>query len=372
MYTPTMLMVVFGAGASYDSCPTYTPGMEVPITTFSPNIREAVLDNDYYRPPLAKDLFANRPLFIDALESFPQCKAIVPRLRDPEVLSGGKSIETLLQEVEEEAKTYTRGRQELAAVRCYLHRAISECQRYWRFTARGVTNYLRLLREIDRLRKADESVSLVTFNYDTLLEDALVDRGRKFTSLESYTDNTEPFRLFKLHGSVNWALLPDTPYPSGIASAGSALRYFVEHAGEVAYSDKFVLCDPSQMGWANGAPVFPAIAIPVEKKQAFQCPPYMVEELAATLPRVDMVFLIGWRATEDHFLELLKGYLKPNVFICVVAGNQADGEDIQRRIHQALLNNRPNTTVEPSGFTEFLRTRRAEQLLDWRRAVPSL
>ena len=43
-----MLMVIFGAGASYDSSPTYSIGMA------PPGAGEQSRDNAYYRPPLAK------------------------------------------------------------------------------------------------------------------------------------------------------------------------------------------------------------------------------------------------------------------------------------------------------------------------------
>jgi hypothetical protein len=93
-----MLMVIFGAGASFDSSSTY------PLGTVPPGSSSEDADNAYYRPPLAKELFANRPLFIDTLEFFPQCKTIVPRLRVPTVISGERSIEAILQEIEVEAR----------------------------------------------------------------------------------------------------------------------------------------------------------------------------------------------------------------------------------------------------------------------------
>ncbi len=86
---PHMLMVIFGAGASFDSSSTYTIG------TAPPGASQTDRDNDYYRLPLAKDLFANRPSFIEAINAFPQCKTIVPRLRDPAVTSGIASIGVL-------------------------------------------------------------------------------------------------------------------------------------------------------------------------------------------------------------------------------------------------------------------------------------
>jgi SIR2-like domain len=354
-----MLMVIFGAGASFDSSPTYTPGMVPPGATPTDQ------HNDFNRPPLAKDLFANRPLFIDALEAFPQCKTIVHRLRAPAVISGQMSIETLLQEIEEEAKTYARGPQELAAVRCYLQRAISQCEMNWRNTTRGITNYLALLREIERTHRGDEPVCLVTFNYDTLLEAALEQLGLMVRSMEDYIDRLALFRVFKLHGSINWAQEVFIQLPGNIHldHPPLVLRHLIENAAGLPISNRFVLCDPGSMGVANGRPVFPAIAIPLEKKQGFQCPQDMVDRLTAVLPHVTKILVIGWRASEARFLDLLKRHLNRGVYLCVVAGNQAEAEKIKVRIHEVLLNNPPSSTSDHTGFTEFIRSRRAEGIL---------
>lgn len=119
------------------------------------------------------------------------------------------------------------------------------------------------------------------------------------------------------------------------------------------------------MGVANGRAAFPAIAIPVEKKQTFQCPQHMIDELTALLPKVTKIFVIGWRATEDHFLELLYKHLSwgRGLYLCIVAGSQKGAEDVGARIHRALHYNEPSSSPEPAGFTEFMRTGRAEQIL---------
>jgi SIR2-like domain len=289
----------------------------------------------------------------------------VPRLRDPAVISGQKPIETLLREIEEEAATYPRARQEVLAVRCYLQRAISQCASYWLDITKGITNYLSLIREIERAFQP-EPVCLVTFNYDTLLEDALHRVGFSITSIDDYTNNPSTYRLFKLHGSVGWAREVEVvpPFNIDIGDRPSVLRYLIGQGARVTISDRFVLCDPGSMGVTNGRPVFPAIAVPVEKKGSFECPRHMIEELTALLPRVTKILVIGWRATEDHFLDLLKKHLKRGVHLYVVAHGEADAEEIRVRINRALINNPPSSIADSApGFTEFMRSRRAEQIL---------
>lgn len=360
-----MLMVIFGAGASYDSCPTYPPGTPVPGTG------EQGALNEWYRPPLAKDLFANRPMFIKALDEFPQCQAIVPRLRDPAVTGGQASIETRLQEIEEQARTYAQGPPEIAAIRCYLARAMSSCESSWRENTRGITNHLRLLREILRVHKptTDKPAYLVTFNYDTLLEDALAHPhiGLEIKQMDDYTRRLAPFRFFKLHGSVNWGHEVDMRFPGNLnMTHPQSVKHLIEHATPQQITNRFAICHPSSMGLADGRnPVFPAIAIPVEKKQVFECPEYMIEELKRTLHDVTKLLVIGWRATEDHFLDLLNKHLqwgrRPHVSIVSADGTQA--KETGARIHAALQYSSSSSAESAAGFTEFMRSDRLQEIL---------
>lgn len=349
-----MLMVIFGAGASFDSSPTYTPGMAPPTVSADDH------HNDFNRPPLAKDLFANRPLFNEVLNAFPECKAIVPILRDPAVTTGKKSIETLLREFEKQAEKFERGQKELIAIRRYLQRAIAQTTTRWlepRLT-NGITNYLYLLREIERTHRDEQKPCLVTFNYDTLIEHALVQLGQPIAHMDDYTRRAPFFRLFKLHGSVNWGRVLENRFPST----------------ELQPSDRFVLCDPSTMRSPEvDHTLFPAIAIPVEMKKVFECPESMLEQLADLLRQVNKILVIGWRATEEHFLAMLGNKLtglKPGVHMHIIAGprtpsGEIPGEAVQATIFGALLNNRPSScAIHEGGFTDFVRSGLAVQVLN--------
>lgn len=61
-----MLMVVFGAGASFDSFPFVPPRPDVQTPD---------------RPPLAAELFSDRDQFNNVLRNYPDCQTIVPYLR---------------------------------------------------------------------------------------------------------------------------------------------------------------------------------------------------------------------------------------------------------------------------------------------------
>jgi hypothetical protein len=208
-----MLMVVFGAGASHDSIDVKPPGAGNPGWEI----------DEEFRPPLAKDLFGPRKLFADAISRFPQLQSVVPVLRNPH----GKLVEAALRELQEEGSEYPEAHRQIMAVRYYLQFVLRECERGWRTASKNVTNYKVLLNGINRWRRPDDVVCLVTFNYDTLIEDAI----RLFGTRSDQTEVSDvekvdqivfgnPFyKLFKLHGSVNWARTVQYPinYPNNNA-----------------------------------------------------------------------------------------------------------------------------------------------------------
>jgi hypothetical protein len=350
-----MLMVIFGAGASFDSCPTYPPG-------YAGAIFGGDTYNKHFRPPLANELFENRPIFADAIKSFPQCQPIVPRLRTLQ----GETLEAVLEDLQTKSKSYARGAQQLAAVRYYLRFVIRECERHWRELAGGVTNYKSLLNEIERGNTSKQPVCLVTFNYDTLLEDSLSDFGLPIEAMGDYTKKHPFYKLFKLHGSVNWAR--EVGVPTKAQNPGyvwGVVNDLIERAAEIPITQRYVLTAEHPPGVVGGTPVFPAIAIPVEKKSTFECPQEMLDELMALLPQVTEILVIGWRATEAHFLERMKANIRRGAQLYIVAGpDRRQGEDIQVRICRELPNNPPNfVAVDPGGFTDFILSRRAEQFL---------
>jgi hypothetical protein len=338
-----MLMVIFGAGASYDSVPAYPPGVGIPTG-------DAL--NSHHRPPLANELFVNRPVFADAIRLLPECQPIVPRLRGLK----GESLETALQDLQSKARDYPRGLQQLAAVRYYLQLVMWQCGNDWMQVSQGVTNYKTLLDYIERSNGKNEPVCLVTFNYDMLIEDALRDFGLQIKTFEDYTSQHKFYRVFKVHGSVNWARVVETevitPNPK---DHWSVVHEFIRRVAELRITNKFLLSPGIPTAVVGTLPVFPAIAIPVEKGKSFECPPALIEELTELLPHVTKLLIVGWRASEEHFLGLLRNQLRRGVPMHVVAGSPEDAKDTKVRMYRALLNNSPaDISSSDAGFTDFI------------------
>lgn len=254
----------------------------------------------------------------------------------------------------------------MAAVRYYLQYVLWQCGAAWRNVAKGVTNYGTLLDEIQRLNKKNEPVCLVTFNYDTLLDDALSNLGLPIQALSDYTKKHPFYRVFKVHGSVNWARIVENKIQSqNPTHAWSVTHEWIQRAAELRITDNYILSPTYPTAVIGGRPAFPAIAIPVEREKNFECPPTMIEELKELLPRTSKVLVIGWRATEQHFLDLLKTHLRRGVHLHVVARDLIDAEDARVRICRALTNNPPaHSSVSDEGFTSFILSRKAEEFLE--------
>jgi hypothetical protein len=343
-----MLTVVFGAGASYDSIPSRPPGRhEEPQTR-------------WYRPPLANELFGDREIFADAISRFDRLQPVIPRLRH----TAGKNVETALRKLQDEATDYPERKKQLMAVRYYLHHSLWDCEAQWRTLAKGVTNYKTLLDDIARWRQPNEEVCLVTFNYDTLLEDALPSIGLTIKELSDYVFGSVWYKVFKLHRSVNWARVLRTHPHYQRNDHWAVARANIERADQVEATDKFVRVDEHPCGiLPGGLGLIPAIAIPVEQKSYFECPSDHLRELERLLPHTERMLLIGWRATEQHFLNLPQKHVTDLRSGLVVAGSESEAQEIADRVSGALSNARIRWETAPAGFTDFILNRRADDVL---------
>ncbi len=194
-----MLLVIFGAGASYNSVYHHPP----PEAHFATNLERVQRFGAYeeFRPPLANQLFDDRPLFVQIMQDYAACMPLVNLLR------GDVRVEQQLAKFEEQAKTFPTRKRQLTSIRYYLHHVLWRCQAFWASEHKGITNHPTFLDAIERWRyEKGEQVCLVTFNYDTMLEEAMLQLwGWEFTNLNAYTSRSE-YKLIKLHGSVDWGL----------------------------------------------------------------------------------------------------------------------------------------------------------------------
>lgn len=283
-----MLLVILGAGASFDSAEE--AGIE-------PGRRSEIHE---WRPPLAKDLFVPRNHLGSVLQRYGDyCAGLIGELR---AAPADQPLEQLLDEVSARAndRQDSRAATELMAIRYYIRDFIEACSDSWLTMTRHITNYHYLVNRLDRwAREADEQVLYVTFNYDTLLEHACRQAQLFITDFNSYIAHPR-IKVFKPHGSVDWAhhvnfdIVPDV----------NERDYVIQNASTL----NIPLVFEKRTDWRagiRGQEWVPALAVPVYRKSEFECPPEHIEALRSLLPKVDRLLVIGWRATEQNFIELL-------------------------------------------------------------------
>lgn len=167
-----MLLVVVGAGASNN----FIPG-------------RIDIDPELI-PPLTDELVSNLPANRAVLASLPERAAsgLVAELRRR---IGSQSLEKVLDEIVSEDGDSTR---EMIAFRLYLQALLGRVSDKGVTAVGAVTNQTHLVRKIERWRRqhdSDNPVLYVTFNYDTILDQAIGSehqwlKGRGGPALDDY------------------------------------------------------------------------------------------------------------------------------------------------------------------------------------------
>jgi len=298
-----MLLVIFGAGASYGSA----DGPEE------------------LRPPLADQLLD----YPEVARKYRGSSVVVDYVRR-RMAERSLLLEDALAEFGARAKQATTSQQHLVAFRFYLCDVIASAADQWLDTTSGQTRYLSLLNYLAEWQEeSNEPIALVTFNYDTLLDDALSEQFPEWVrgDFKSYIEHRQ-WSLLKLHGSVTWSRLAESERWQDETNYQRAIH----EANGFARSDlRFELHSALAGGWDAESVAAPALAVPMTGKTDFECPPDHVETLIRSIPEVKRVLICGWRASEEHMLEVLSG-LYPGYFLGVVAQGQNDVEEVHERL----------------------------------------
>lgn len=213
----------------------------------------------------------------------------------------------------------------------------------------------------------DEDFGLVSFNYDTLLDQSYQDVFMNpLASINDYLASN----IVKLHGSVNWFLLGrDEDPPLGIGEhnydTAVRLRQITERMfnGSPINFDKLQILDPKHnklknlpelMEHFHSGCLYPLLFIPLTGK-LYEIVSGFADKITAKAEELfrsaDDIFLIGYRANDDLIHKLLL-QAKPDTNLHVIG----KGESAQQISTQVLSMHKNLTagTVDPSGFRSFI------------------
>lgn len=263
----------------------------------------------------------------------------------------------------ERAQQDARAATQLMAVRYYLQQVLSECSHQWSLLTHGCTNYHYLVERLDRwARDRNECVLYVTFNYDNLLERAISDVVKhQFDNINAYISH-QRVKVFKLHGSVDWAhpVQIGPPYPSM-----AERDYVIQHPLDVSIPAGIVVQRNHNVG-TRGQAWVPALAVPIESKEDFECPPDHLSLLDNLLAAVDGLLIIGWRGTEQHFLKMLGNHRTELVRTLVACRGPNESTATINRITTArngLATRGYKNTANILGFSDLVGSEELERFL---------
>jgi hypothetical protein len=278
--------------------------------------------------PLAKELVA--PEYDGIAARYPPSRAVIDYVRDR--IDGGSttSLEDALASFATKAEGSFERRAQLIAFRFYLRRLITNRTGVCQGATSGYTHYLKLFNRLhDWQRQSKEPIRIVTFNYDTLIEDALetVVTGWRFTNEGDYIKRPD-WTLMKLHGSVTWGRF--ATYGRTDVTGQNSERA-MQLADQLLFEDEQALPFRMWIGMGEeflpGSVYVPALAVPMANKTRFECPSLHVEALRSCIPQVNRLLICGWRAAESHAIEILDG-INPGYYLGVVAGGEPDLDEV--------------------------------------------
>ncbi|MBS4066513.1 MAG: hypothetical protein KGZ74_18270 [Chitinophagaceae bacterium] len=315
-----MKMVIFGAGASFDSVYSYNYN----------------LDEFKWRPPLGNEIFTTRKNFMGIFQNYPGVISLLS------YLNAIDDIEDFFQKRYDFTQTYKPKEfiAELINIQfCLQHLFYSISHENFDI---GLSNYDILVNQaLEYAIAKKEDVLFVTFNYDLLLEFALKKKYFTFQQRDLKINEylSTPIKIIKPHGSCNWfRRFNENPFREDYNFRYQIFndKYDFEKIESMLDNDIEVVNNP---GIAN-AFYFPQLLIPFKSKDSFIMPKEQKDYLDNNLHRVSEILIVGWKGTEYNFLNLLKEklYEKPVKITCVNGSSNNIADHLKEYI--------PNSTTE--------------------------
>lgn len=331
-----MLLVIFGAGASYDN--------NIGVLT----------GNEYPRLPLTNNLIdTGQPSFQSALTKWPGAVPILNRLNRHKgsTQQTFNLEEALYAELEKNVKAVN---DQLLGLKFYIHEIIRNCEQVVRQRNQGNTNYTLLLNDLQN-HKVDQQlgVALVTFNYDTLIETACTQLypDWEFNKFDDYIMSNSMVRLYKPHGSLNWKqnyLITYQPGKNGtIKVLVNPKRYNL--MPQIKQISAFNNDYNNEAG--NNFVDEPILALPYREKTSLVFMDNHRDALLKDIEKVTHILTIGWRGTEEHFYREIMSKLNKSIKVLNVSNGSIETEkNLRKHLNDKIV----KIDTFPSGFSKFL------------------
>ena len=313
-------MIILGAGASYD---------------FSYDDKLSEKD----RPPLTYNLFNDE--YDQILSSYPGANVLASEILQV------TDVERFFQDQWENVKKYHNPDllNKIINTQYYLQNLFMVISDKCKNNKRSNYNSLMSLASKYAVSKG-ESIIVTSFNYDTLLEQAIeAVFGYTYKQIGDYIDTNRKLILFKPHGSWNWVRYFKTNTAALSAINKNRLFSLDIYSKKKSYSELFREVEDkveidNTPSLTNNSPTnkkfLPQLLIPFTDKDDFVMPFNQRILLEANLDKIQEILIIGWKGTEQVFKDLLQTKLGHKKIKITVANKKDD--TIQRILSSVLPN----------------------------------
>jgi len=292
-------LIILGAGASHD----YSP-----FADLAPPLTNHLVNQAYFNTKLC----GRYPESADILSE-------IGSMLDNEEYS---NFEECLTHISSNLGTGSHRKDQLIGLAFYLSDFFELFCREPQFKSR-----YRTLKS--RINDNNGRACVVSFNYDTLFEHAL---DKNFEEIQDYISGD--LKLFKLHGSHDWAYISSPSIHKldhhNLKDSYGYLKQYPEHldnlrnGGAYPYHKNQILKSSQSR---NGILFnFPAIAIPISKKDHFVCPNDHLAQLKREIPLIDRVLIIGWSGKDPLLIEQMVN-LRAGTPVFVVSKDKKEAQE---------------------------------------------
>lgn len=332
-----MKTVILGAGASFDSINRFHD------TDFNPRTEHYGVHE--WRPPLGNEIFGSRVNFRSIYESFSGAKALSHKMNSV------NDVEEFFQSEWDFAEKHD-DRLTMAQI---INSQYAMSELFYDVSMQysngiGVSNYALLVNNAYKYAKATgEEVGIISFNYDILLEIALVDfyNNLEELSIDDYIKG--PIKVFKPHGSCNWFREFKQVYENDVVKALLENRTTFNELDQMLREETVVSSAPfvygadargRKFGLRNSEDIYnqyyypgcPQLLVPIKNKDMFVMPNEHEQEMINHITNSRDFLVIGWKGNEEHFLSELKTSLgNEQVRFTTVTGEDKTVQDNLKR-----------------------------------------
>ncbi len=345
-----MKLIIFGAGASFDSMHSFHDENSI---------------YNKWKAPLANEIFSDRRNFIDIIKDFKGAESLKSEIMLHNDLE--EYFQNLWDFAKENSDNLTFSK--ILNTQFFLQKLFIEISNNYRSI--GNSNYEVISNLAYKYTKViDEDILFISFNYDLLLDFALEKTlNIGFNEIDDYLKSN--IKYIKPHGSCNWFKdLNQVIGPNSVRSfTGTDPAKFVDNLYGKNVSNALIeseLMDRIQIKnsvFEKQSYGIPQLLIPLKDKDEFVLPEKHLNYLEENLREVDEILIIGWKGTEANFARLLEKHLSDkNVNILTINnGDKTINAEMKKILPNAEIRSypyKPDVCHEGNTdtFTNFVKT----------------